>query len=344
MNRKIPFKYHLLLFLAVYLIFTLWDIGVKGEDINSVIETYSILLGISHLIAVFLIYLLNFYVLCPWLLQKKIGFYVLTIPFSLVLFAGVRYVLQEVIVYELTGIHNYFETSRLFAYYLKDNFFFGLPSVILSAGMYIIWQLYNYRRRAQQLLIENKKAEFQLLKSQVSPHFLFNTLNSFYSELVEKDEKLADDLLVLSDLLRYVITENDKEMVLLSDDIDFIKNYIALQQRRFENEMYLEFTINGNYTHQSILPSVLIHFTENVFKHGVLNRPDKKASITITITNDRLEVSTFNYIQQGENYYSTGIGYKNLTDRLNFAYGNNYILEKNSKNDTFITYLNIPLK
>lgn len=219
-----------------------------------------------------------------------------------------------------------------------------MPAIILSTLFYLMLQFQQYQRQNQQLLLENKKAEFQLLKSQVSPHFLFNTLNSFYSEWIEKDPQTASDLLKLSDLLRYVITETDKEYVPLSKEIQFIKNYIDLQEKRFENQLYLDFSIEGNAGNLMILPSVLIHFTENVFKHGKLNDPKKKANITIKISSHFLEISTFNSNQPGENYSSTGIGFDNLTKRLEYAYHENFTLEKTKENDTFKTYLKIPLK
>ena len=206
------------------------------------------------------------------------------------------------------------------------------------------WQFQLFQKQNQQLILENKKAEFQLLKSQVSPHFLFNTLNSFYGDWIEKDAETASDLLKLSDLLRYVITETDKEQVLLSKEIQFVENYIQLQQKRFENQLFLDFSIEGNYANETILPSVLIHFIENVFKHGKLNDASKKASIHIIIKNDFLEISTYNTIQPGENYSSTGIGFENVTKRLEYAYNENFKLEKTQENNIFKTYLKIPLK
>ncbi|WP_246860219.1 sensor histidine kinase [Flavobacterium sp. KBS0721] len=270
--------------------------------------------------------------------------YFLSIPVSLLIFAGVRYFLQEVVVFEITGIHNYGEETRKIGYYIRDNFFFGLPSVILSALNYLFWQFQDANKQNQELLLENKKAQLQMLKSQVSPHFLFNTLNSFYSQLILKDDIMASDILVLSDLLRYVITETEKDEVLLSNEIQFVQNYIHLQQKRFEDQLCLDFEIEGNYATEKILSSALIHFIENVFKHAKLNNPDEKAIISIKIKGNFLELSTFNYNVGGENYSSTGIGFENLTKRLEYTYKDQFILEKTAENNTFKTYLKIPLK
>jgi sensor histidine kinase YesM len=344
MKLKIPFYYHIFLFLALAITFYLWDIEVNNKELKLVFSSLYFLFNVGFVLSIFVVYLLNFYTFCDWFLsKKKIVFYLLSIPVSLLIFAGVRYLFQEVIIFEITGIHNYAEKSRETQYYIRDNFFFGLPAITLSVMSYLFWQFQEAYKQNQELLLENKKAEFQMLKSQVSPHFLFNTLNSFYSQLIVKDDEMASDVLVLSDLLRYVITETEKDEAILSKEIQFIQNYIHLQKKRFEDQLYLDFTVEGNYSTEKILSSVLIHFVENVFKHGKLNNRDEKAIISIKIKEDFLKVSTFNYSIEGENYSSTGIGFENLSKRLEYAYKNQFILEKIAENNTFKTYLKIPL-
>jgi len=345
MKSKIPFYYHIVFFLLLFLTYIFWDIGLNNREIKIVLK--AIYLGITpaYLLAIFIIYILNFYFFCNCFLnKKKLLFYILTIPVSLLLFTAVRYFLEEVIMYNITGIHNYYEQAREITYYIKDNFFYGLPSLILSALTFLFWQFQTTQHENQELLLENKKAEFQMLKAQVSPHFLFNTLNSFYSQLILKEDEMAVDVLVLSDLLRYVITETDKDEAVLSKEIQFIQNYIHLQKKRFEDQLFLDFTIEGNYSDEKILSSALIHFVENVFKHGIFNNEEEKAVISIRIKNGFLEISTFNYNVGGENYSSTGIGFVNLTKRLEYTYKDQFILQKTEENNTFKTYLKIPLK
>lgn len=345
MKLKIPFYYHIILFLGLFLTYCLWDYGINNRiAILQQTKLYFWIIS-TFMLSVFVVYILNFYTVCDWFLNKKrIHFYFLSIPFSLLLFAGVRYFFQEVIMFQFTGVHNYFDEAREITYYIKDNFFFGLPAVIFSALSYLFWQSQYSQKQNQELLLENKKAEFQMLKAQVSPHFLFNTLNSFYSQLVIKEDEMASDVLVLSDLLRYVITETDKDEAVLSKELQFIQNYIHLQKKRFEDQLYLDFTIEGNYDSEKIISSALIHFVENVFKHGKINSEEERAVISIKIKEDFLEISTFNYNAEGENYSSTGIGFENLTKRLDYMYKDQFILEKTEENNTFKTYLKIPLK
>ncbi|MFH6966645.1 sensor histidine kinase [Flavobacterium sp. FlaQc-28] len=345
MKLKIPFYYHIILFLGLFLTYCLWDYGINNKII--MVERTKLYFWITStfFLSVFVIYVVNFYTVCDWFLnKKKIHFYFLSIPFSLILFAGVRYVFQEVIMFNIIGVHNYHVGDLEWGFYIRDNFFFGLPAVIFSALSYLFWQFQSAQQQNQELLLENKKAQFQMLKAQVSPHFLFNTLNSFYSQLILKDDEMASDVLVLSDLLRYVITETDKDEAVLSKEIQFIQNYIHLQKKRFEDQLYLDFSIKGNYSNERILSSALIHFVENVFKHGKFNSEQEKAVILIKIKEDFLEISTFNYTVEGENYSSTGIGFDNLTKRLEYMYKGKFVLEKTEENNIFKTYLKIPLK
>lgn len=345
MKLKIPLSYHIFLFLGLFIIFNLWEIGVNNRAVSYVFNWVAIMFNVSFVFTIFVVYFLNFYTFCKWFLNKKeILLFVMSIPVSLLIFAALRYFVQEVVIYRLTGIHNYAEETREIVYYIRDNFFFGLPAVILSALSYLFFHFQETQKQNRALLLENKKAEFQMLKAQVSPHFLFNTLNSFYSQLILKDNEMASDVLVLSDLLRYVITESEKEEAILSKEIQFIKNYIHLQEKRFEDQLYLDFVVEGDYATQRIISSGLIHFVENVFKHGKLNDPEKKAKIRIKIEDDFLEISTFNYCTEGEHYSSTGIGYDNLTKRLEYTYQEKFILKKTEENNIFKTYLKVPLK
>lgn len=345
MKFKIPFYYHIILFLGLFLTYCLWDYGMNNRIEMLQLTTFYFWLVSTFMLCVFVVYILNFYTFCNWFLnKKKILFYFLSIPFSLLIFAGVRYFFEEVIMFQFTGVHNYSEQRREIIFYIKDNFIFGLPAVILSTLSYLFWEFQYTQKQNQELLFENKKAEFQMLKSQVSPHFLFNTLNSFYSQLMIKEDELADDILVLSDLLRYVIIETDKDEAILSKEIQFIQNYIHLQKKRFEDQLFLHFSVEGNYSNERILSSALIHFVENVFKHGKFSNEQEKAIILINVEDDFLEISTFNHNVEGENYSSTGIGFDNLTKRLEYMYKGKFVLEKREENNTFKTYLKIPLK
>ncbi|MEO7524328.1 MAG: histidine kinase, partial [Ferruginibacter sp.] len=122
-------------------------------------------------------------------------------------------------------------------------------------------------------------AELSLLKAQVNPHFLFNTLNNMYSLAVMKDEKTPESIMKLSNIMRYVTDEATENFVPLTNEANFISDYVELQRLRLGSKVKLDFAINGNLFDKVIAPLLLISFIENVFKYGIsTNEPS-----TITI-------------------------------------------------------------
>ena len=343
MKTTPPFYYHIFLFAGLIFVFELWNFGIKQTSPSINFSSPIIWFSTSYIVSIFLTYCFGFYVFSNLLYRRKYLLYLISIPVSLLFFVCSRYLLEEVMIYNISGIHNYSTKSLNILYYITDNFLFGMPAIILSALYFLLWQFLTYQRHYQQLQLENQKAQFDMLRSQVGPHFLFNTLNSFYSDWIEKDEKTASDLLILTNLLRYVITENNKEYVMLSDELDFLKNYVKLQKKRFEDQLFIDFSINGDYSNHTILPSTLIQLTENLFKYGKLNAPSNRAMINITVNDHSLSMVTSNLIVEGENYYSTGTGFKNLKKRLEYAYQEDFIFNYGVKNDIFTTFLKIPL-
>jgi len=115
---------------------------------------------------------------------------------------------------------------------------------------------------------QKTKAELQTLKSQVNPHFFFNTLNSLYSLALDKSEKAPDMILKLSELMRYVIYETQDNQVPLNKQLDFLKSYVYLEQMRADENLKLTFDVKGDCLNTRIDPLLFIAFIENAFKHG----------------------------------------------------------------------------
>ncbi|WP_210197498.1 sensor histidine kinase [Aquimarina sp. U1-2] len=195
-------------------------------------------------------------------------------------------------------------------------------------------------------LIEDKdlnKAELDLLKSQISPHFLFNTLNAFYVELLDDKPKVAKDILRLSELLRYVTYDSKQDFISLQSEVHFLKDYIHFFNKRFEKELSIQFLITGNIQNQRIPSLVLIHFVENLFKHGVVNDKNNPAQILLTITDKQLTLKTKNKILSSEKYMDSGIGTENIKRRLNAMFNTGYTMNSKTEKNYFTTYLKIPI-
>ncbi|MAM19522.1 MAG: histidine kinase [Christiangramia sp.] len=290
-----------------------------------------------------LVFYLNYLFLAPHTIpQKKYKSLALGIVILILVFAGLRYLLEEVILFEITGNHNYFGNSRRFTFYVYDNSFFATRILILSFAFYLVKRMLKTNQQLAQLEIEKKQAELQSLKSQLSPHFLFNTLNSLYSDLYDTSPKAGADILKLSEMLRYVTYENEHDEVLLKDEIQFLQNYIDLFQRRFDHEANIEVYFPKEIGSEKIPSLMLIHFVENAFKHGILNEPKKPVVISITSEKDQLHMHTSNYFRTQVSYDEQGIGYKNIRKRLELIYHENFKLEISQENDHFQTELKIP--
>jgi len=171
---------------------------------------------------------------------------------------------------------------------------------------------------------EKMKAELMLLKSQVSPHFFFNTLNNLYG-LVAKDPQKAQELILkLSDMMRYSIYEGEKDTVALRDEIVFLKNYVELQKIRYHKQISVDFDCEVD-ENRKVVPLLFIILLENAFKHGIENLR-KNAFIKMSLTSSQTEIifKIENNYEKTEN--QSGIGLKNLKRRLELIYPNQHEL------------------
>lgn len=194
---------------------------------------------------------------------------------------------------------------------------------------------------------EQLEAELNLLKGQVNPHFLFNTLNNIYSMSLYDSKKTPDMILKLSHLLSYMIYECKDQKVSLEKEIDFIQNYIQLEQVRMEDTAIINLSIEGKDPGHLIPPLLFIPFIENTFKHGVI--PDEELStinITLKITPNDITLITKNAYEAHDKPTTSshkGFGIKNVTKRLDLLFPEKYKLEIEQENSQFISSLKITL-
>ncbi len=336
MYLKKEWKYHLILALILVSMDFFEILNNEEFKLLKNLDSLYLWLKSTFFISCIVIYFVNFKVVCPRFLKKNhLSWFFISSLGLLLVFAALRYVLEEVIVFEITGQHNYYEETRRFWYYIVDNSYFALPPILYSTMVYLVLKL-----------IEDKdlnKAELDSLKSQISPHFLFNTLNAFYVELLDDKPEVAKDVHRLSELLRYVTYDSKQDFVLLQSEIDFLKDYIHFFNKRFEEELAIDFSINGSIQNQFIPSLVLIHFVENLFKHGVVNDKKNPAKINITITEKNLVLETCNAILLSEKYMDSGIGTENVKRRLTAIFNANFDLHYKTKENNFYTFLKIPV-
>ena len=202
----------------------------------------------------------------------------------------------------------------------------GLFFMLLSTAVYVISS--NFKNREQRKSLENEKlnAELAFLRSQINPHFLFNSLNNIYSLAYQKSDKTPEAILKLSDIMRYMLYESNEETVLLAEEINYLHNYIDLQKLRFKEKVYVDFHVDIEEPEHRIMPLLLISFLENAFKHGVSTDASLPIRIHIDVNNGRLHFKAENAKNQLNKDQTKGIGLANLQRRLQLGYPDRHTL------------------
>ena|ERR1700704_5358392 len=201
------------------------------------------------------------------------------------------------------------------------------------------------RQQQDELLKKHAEAQLNLLKAQVQPHFLFNTLNNIYFVAQRESPVTAELLEKLSNMMRYFLEQGSKDKIVLSAELDFIKNYIELEKMRLRYPVVIDISISGDPTNIKIPPMLLIPLVENVFKHGIdKGRENNHVQINAVIS-DKLDFEVANTMHHNYNgkLNGNGTGLKNLTDRLYILYQNNFTFESRKSGDLYVSKLNIPI-
>ena len=220
-----------------------------------------------------------------------------------------------------------------------------LFTIMVSATYKIFLDRLKADAEASEKQKENLKAELSFLRSQISPHFLFNVLNNIVAMVRMKSEELEPTVIKLSSLLQYMLYETDEEKVLLKNEVEYLQSYIDLQQMRYSSKLNLQVLFNVKEDWQAVEPMLLIPFIENAFKHGngLLNNPE--IHISLEVENNRLNFEVRNRFSETENSKdkTSGIGLANVKRRLALLYDNRHVLRIDKSNEWYIVSLQIIL-
>ena len=213
----------------------------------------------------------------------------------------------------------------------------------VSTCIKVIQQWLSAEQRQKLIETEKLNTELSFLKSQINPHFLFNTLNNIYSLAVVKSDATAPAIMKLSSIMRYVLSDTRQHLVPLEKEIEFIQHYIDLQKVRLTDKIKINLAVIGDLEGQQIAPLLFIPFVENAFKYGISTREDSEINISIDIKPGEIEFKTDNRILAIETDIEkkNGIGLKNTRRRLEILYADKHSLEINRKDDHFYVHLKI---
>jgi len=224
---------------------------------------------------------------------------------------------------------------------------FNYPTVVgFALAIKLLKRWYLKQKETEQLVREKINAELQLLKAQVHPHFLFNTLNNIYSFILSGSDKAPEIIKKLSSLLHYIINDCNRQLVPLDKELSMIQDYIALEQIRYGDRLNLSLHIEGTAKDKTISPLMLIPFVENSFKHGtsrMLTHPWVR--LDIHIEKDFLEFKLTNNKPQHsiESPGKKGIGLKNVKHRLQLLYPETHSLNIIENEMSFEVFMRIAL-
>lgn len=281
---------------------------------------------LSSIFLSFLIFYLNYFFVLPKYFKTKqykkawLGWLAL-----LLLWISLRYLIEEVLFLHFLGVSNYFKGTPII-YYMFDNIYYALPPMVISFFLWLINDLIKTQKENTILQEEKRNAEVSFLRSQVNPHFIFNTMNNIYSLVYHQSDKALPAIEKLSGIMRYVMKDSGGEKIELTKEIGYLRDFIELQSLRSVGEAKVNFTVIGDAEGKMIAPLLLVPFVENGFKHGVLTDEENPFVIKLTIEKKNLTFLCSNRIAGGKKDESSGIGLENVKRRLELIYPHQYQL------------------
>jgi two-component system, LytTR family, sensor kinase len=215
---------------------------------------------------------------------------------------------------------------------------FTIYSVLVRLA--IDW--YEAQKLKAELMNRNQASELALLRAQVNPHFLFNTLNNIYSLVYKKSDDAPEAVMKLSSIMRYMLYDATTDKVLLDKEIEYLNSFIELQKLRLRQQDFVEIAIHGDPNGRTIAPMLLIPFVENAFKHSHKNAPNPGIRINLYIEPDQIRFVVANHIRKSSDPAtdpSGGIGMHNIQRRLDLLYPGKHSLVITEDQDIFTVKL-----
>jgi len=313
--------YHILFWLSVLLVLTIFEDSGLGLGFTLGNELLNILFYGA------IVYFNLFYLIPNYLTKKRF------LTYSALL------VLATLIITPIKILTFYFKFSHLpglQADLLENmNWYFLVTFIIasLSTVFKIVNDWLRQLRERQELETQTMQSELRFLKSQINPHFLFNTLNNLYALTLKKSDQAPEIVLKLSEMMRYMLYECNEKQVPLSKEVAYIRNYLDLERLRQGKNIDINFDVDGHITDQQIAPLMFIPFLENSFKHGLSNNIHKGfVNIKLTVADSDVHF----YIENSKpdtppkrdpSRPSGGIGLVNIHRRLKLLYDDRYDLD-----------------
>ena len=329
MQTKNPIIFNFLIcftFLALPFLLTPQHHSEFGNEIGD----YLIVRKEIAIIILLLFFYINYYFILPnYFFKKKfIAFGLSLFPFILLIIVS-NFVLDQL-------------ASK------KHHFGYGPDlqiNIFLFIAVFFITYSIKINDQLKKVETENKNSQLSILKTQINPHFLFNTLNGIYVLSLKKSDETPSAIVKLSGMMRYSITEVEQSFVLLDKEIQFTSNYIALQRIRLGTTCTIEFECKNDCEFERIIPLVFIAFVENAFKYGISTEEHSVIKLSIINTDGQLEFKIFNKkLNKIFDTNSTEIGISNTKKRLELLYPEKHELKITETKNNFSVDLKLNLR
>ncbi len=321
--------YHSLFWIALLVLFVYLSIGEESLTETMINEF------INLTFYAVLVYVNTLYLIPYFLKQKKIFTY-LVLLLAVALF--ITPIKIFVFHFRLSG------NDLLQSGLIENQHYFYLANLFVAFGSTLVNIIFDWmQHQRERTILENQniQSELRFLKSQINPHFLFNTLNSIYALTLKKSDDAPEIVVKLSEMLRYMLYECNEKLVPLSKEVNYIRNYLALEQLRHGGKISINFDVEGDVEGQSIAPLLFVPFLENSFKHGASKTIKdgyvnvhlqmlEKHKIQFVVKNNKTDT----FPTADHSLKSGGIGLANLDRRLNILYPKKHNLTiKDSPNE-----------
>ena len=304
-------------FWCLYFSFFYYQISFTrhGEEVNYSKAFFD---ASTHILMMATLSYLNYFFLLPrFLIHKNLLKYL----FEFIIPFGVIVTLH---IYLKRYIYADLSESKRFLYSTKFVLQHGIITLFIAIFVGMLkfaedWLALEGKRKE----LENEKltAELTFLKAQINPHFLFNTLNNLYYLAFTNSPNTTEVIAKLSQMMRYMIYDSNHEKVFLSKEIEYIESYISLEKLRLNNQIPINFVVEGEVNQVKIVPLILITFLENAFKHGVSNNSiNAFISVNLSVQNKGLIYTVKNSKLEINNHEKSGIGLQNVKRRLDLSY------------------------
>ena len=338
MNKTRSIVLHACVWIAIILL--LLFISSKNTDVTTKSIVIYVYFGAINIAVFYSNYL---YLFPKYLIQERYWRYGVTVILLILVSALIKYgmatLFKDIIL--IRGDNKEYHLT-FYEYYLAAIFtstFF----VFLSSGFKFCIDWFINERVRKNLQSEKLTAELAFLKSQINPHFLLNSLNNIYSLAYKQSPKTPEAVLKLSEMMRYMLYESNDKQVELAKELRYLENYIELQKLRFKDQVYINFSVSGDYSGQTIAPLILIPFVENAFKHGLATDAGNPITISITTAEKKLSFRLRNKKSKLNKDETGGIGLQNVIRRLDLLYPRQYHLQVDDTEQVYQCELQLDL-